>query len=71
MWIELYRARKQLNLKWNTRFRGEFLVDAFKTIDKEVRKLYNIDVSSLIIGPILGNAVPYDVNYIKVRMSLS
>jgi predicted transcriptional regulator len=55
-------GRKTIELrKWNTRFRGEFLVHASKVIDKEVCKLYNIDISSLITGAILGSAVLYDV----------
>lgn len=41
-------GRKTIEIrKWNTRFRGEFLVDASKAIDKEVCKLYNIDICVL------------------------
>jgi predicted transcriptional regulator len=55
-------GRKTIELrKWNTRFRGEFLVHSSKTIDKEVSVLYDIDISSLITGAILGSAVLHDV----------
>lgn len=49
--------------KWNTRFRGEFLVYASKAIVNEACKLYNIDISLLITGAIVGSAVLYDVKY--------
>jgi len=40
-------GRKTIELrKWNTRFRGEFLVHASKAIDKEACKLHGINVSS-------------------------
>ena len=36
-------GRKTIELrKWNTRFRGEFLVHASKAIDKEACKLHGI-----------------------------
>lgn len=51
-------GRKTIELrKWNTRFRGEFLVHASKAIDKEACKLHGIDISSLITGAIVGSAV--------------
>jgi predicted transcriptional regulator len=55
-------GRKTIELrKWNTKFRGEFLVHASREVDKPVCKLYNINRSSLITGAILGSAVLYDV----------
>ena len=57
-------GRKIIELrKWNTRFRGEFLVHASKTIDKEACKLHGIDISSLITGAIVGSAVLRDVKF--------
>ncbi len=55
-------GRKTIELrKWNTRFRGEFLIHASKATDKEACKYCNIDTSSLITGAIVGSAVLYDV----------
>jgi hypothetical protein len=55
-------GRKTIELrKWNTRFRGEFLVHASKAIDKEACKLHGINVSSLTTGVIVGSAVLCDV----------
>jgi ASC-1-like (ASCH) protein len=55
-------GRKTIELrKWNTKFRGEFLIHASQTIDKQACKSYNIDTSSLITGAIVGAAVLYDV----------
>jgi len=56
-------GRKTIELrKWNTRFRGEFLIHASKAIDKEACKSYdNIDIPSLTTGAIVGSAVLYDV----------
>lgn len=57
-------GRKIIELrKWNTRFRGEFLVHASKTIYKEACKLHGIDISSLITGAIVGSAVLRDVKF--------
>jgi len=50
-------GRKTIELrKWNTRFRGEFLIHASKAIDKEACKSYNSDTLSLITGAIVGSA---------------
>jgi hypothetical protein len=61
-------GRKTIELrKWNTRFRGEFLVHASKAIISEACKLYNIDVSLLITGAIVGSAFLYDVKYYQTK----
>jgi predicted transcriptional regulator len=55
-------GRKTIELrKWNTRFRGEFLIHASKAVNKEACKLHGIDVSSLVTGAIVGSAVLRDV----------
>jgi predicted transcriptional regulator len=55
-------GRKTIELrKWNTKFRGQFLIHASKTINSEACKLYNIDIPSLITGAIVGSAMLYDV----------
>ena len=61
-------GRKTIELrKWNTRFRGEFLIHASKAIDKEACKLHGIDVSSLVTGAIVGSAVLRDVKLYQSR----
>src|SRR5438067_132923 len=47
--------------KWNTNFRGKFLVHASKTIDKDSAALLNIDCSKVIKGAAIGLAFLYDV----------
>ncbi|HET6641249.1 MAG TPA: ASCH domain-containing protein [Nitrososphaeraceae archaeon] len=61
-------GRKTIELrKWNTKFRGEFLVHASKAIDKEACKLRGIDISSLITGAIVGSAVLRDVKVLSKK----
>jgi hypothetical protein len=43
----------------------------YKLIDKEVCKLYNIDKSSIITGPILGSAVLCDVKLYQSKKELA
>ena len=47
--------------KWNTNFRGKFLIHSSKTIDKEISILLNIDCSRLTKGAVIGVACLYDV----------
>ena len=47
--------------KWNTNFRGKFLIHSSKTIDKEISTLLNIDCSRLTKGAVIGVAYLYDV----------
>jgi hypothetical protein len=55
-------GRKNIELrKWNTKYRGHFLIHASMTINSEACKLYNIDISSLIMGAIVGSALLCDV----------
>jgi hypothetical protein len=55
-------GKKTIELrKWNTKFRGEFLVHASKTVNKEACERIKIDPESLITGAIIGKAVLYDV----------
>jgi predicted transcriptional regulator len=61
-------GRKTIEVrKWNTWFRGEFLVHASKAIVNEACKLYNIDTSLLNTGAIVGSAVLYDVKYYQTN----
>jgi hypothetical protein len=47
--------------RWNTKFRGNFLIHASKTIDKNVCEYYDIKVDDLERGSIIGKANLYDV----------
>ena len=47
--------------KWNTKFRGQFLVHASKNIDEEACKRLKIDQARLVAGAIVGEANLYNV----------
>lgn len=47
--------------KWNTKFRGEFLIHSSKKTDVENCRRLRIDDSNLITGAIIGSAFLYDV----------
>ena len=47
--------------RWNTNFRGKFLIHASNAIDNESAILLNIDCSKLIKGAVIGLAFLYDV----------
>jgi hypothetical protein len=47
--------------KWNTKFRGQFLVQASKNIDEKACKRLKIDQAKLVTGAIVGEANLYDV----------
>ena len=47
--------------KWNTKFRGQFLVHASKNIDEEACKRLKIDQAKLVTGAIVGKANLYNV----------
>lgn len=58
----LVSGKKTIELrKWNTKFRGKFLIHASKRIDKERAKSLGIDYTKLSIGAIIGCATLYDV----------
>ena len=55
-------GKKTIELrKWNTKFRGEFLIHASKTVNKEACERIKIDPKSLLTGEIVGKSVLYDV----------
>ncbi|MEP6576419.1 MAG: ASCH domain-containing protein [Nitrososphaerota archaeon] len=57
-------GKKTIELrKWNTKFRGEFLVHASKTVNKEACERNKINPDSLITGAIVGRAILYDVRF--------
>ena len=46
--------------KWNTKFRGEFLIHASKNIDIQACERLDIDIDKLTLGAIIGSAFLYD-----------
>ena len=46
--------------KWNTKFRGEFLIHASKNIDIFACERLNMYIDKLTIGAIIGSAFLYD-----------
>ena len=55
-------GKKTIELRtWNTKFRGEFLIQASKAVNKEACERNKIDPKSLITGAIIGKATLYDV----------
>ena len=62
----LVLGKKTIELrKWNTNFRGKFLIHASKQLDKEVANSSNIDYTKLPRGAIIRTAVLYDVKEYK------
>src|SRR5215211_7910704 len=51
--------------KWNTKFRGKFLVHASKNMDIESCERLDIDIDKLTKGAIIGSAFLYDVKEYK------
>ena len=47
--------------KWYTKFRGEFLIHASKTIDVKACEYYKINSNDIARGSIIGKAKLYDV----------
>lgn len=58
----LVSGKKTIELrKWNTKFRGDFLIHASKTIDKDSYYIKQIRPDKLVTGAIIGKAYLYDV----------
>jgi hypothetical protein len=58
----LVSGRKTIELrKWNTNFRGEFLIHTSKNVNKEKCKSLGIEHTKLTDGSITGRAILYDV----------
>jgi len=58
----LAHGEKTIELrKWNTSFRGEFLIHASKTIDIESSERLDLNSNKFTIGAIIGSAFLYDV----------
>lgn len=56
----ILQGKKKIELrKWNTKFRGEFLIHASKNVDKKAMNRFNFN--RLPIGCILGRATLIDI----------
>jgi predicted transcriptional regulator len=55
--------------KWNTKFRGQFLVHASKNIDEEACKRLKIDQAKLVTGAIVGEANLCNVTSYRTKNS--
>ena len=63
-------GKKTIELRtWNTKFRGEFLIQASKAVNKEACERNKIDPKSLITGAIIGKAILYDVKSYESKNS--
>ena len=55
-------GRKTIEIrKWNTNFRGPFLIHASKNVNKDACLTLGFDESNLVKGAIIGKAFVYDV----------
>ena len=64
----LVSGKKTIELrKWNTNFRGKFLIHASKNVNKERCKSLGIDHTKLTVGAIIGKAILYDVKKYENR----
>ena len=59
-------GKKTIELrKWNTKFRGDFLIHASKIPDKEAMKKFGFGINELPLGHIIGKARIIDVKKYK------
>jgi hypothetical protein len=58
----LATGRKTIEIrKWNTNFRGSFLIHASKNVNKNACLTLGYDESNMVKGAIIGKAFVYDV----------
>ena len=58
----LATGRKTIEIrKWNTNFRGSFLIHASKNVNKDACLTLDFDERNLVRGAIIGKALVYDV----------
>ena len=58
----LATGRKTIEIrKWNTNFRGPFLIHASKNVNKDACLTLGIDENKIVKGAIIGKAFVYDV----------
>ena len=57
-------GKKKIELrKWNTKFRGEFLIHASKQPDENAMKKFGFNKTDLVLGAIIGKAELINVKY--------
>ena len=62
----LVTGKKTIELrKWRTKFRGEFLIHASRTVDESACRENGFDPNSMTTGAVIGKAVLYDVKDYK------
>lgn len=67
----LASGKKTIELrKWNTNFRGKFLIHASKNVNKERCKSLGIDHTKLDTGAIIGGAILYDAKKYDNKIQL-
>ena len=67
----LVSGKKTIELrKWNTKFRGKFLIHSSKNVDSERSKSLGIDNRMLTQGAIIGIALLYGVKRYKNKTEL-
>ena len=67
----LVSGKKTIELrKWNTNFRGKFLIHASKNVDKDRLESLGINHNNLSLGAIIGTAILYDVKQYKSKLEL-
>ena len=68
-WAELIlQGKKKIEIrKWNTKFRGPFLIHASKNPDKEGMKRFGFKENELLLGKILGKAELVDVKKYETK----
>ena len=58
----LVSGKKTIELrKWNTNFRGKFLIHVSKQLDKDMASSLNINYTKFLRGAIIGTAILYNV----------
>lgn len=63
-------GKKTIELrKWNTKFRGEFLVHASKIPNREACERIKVDPKFLVTGAVIGKAILYDVKVYSTERS--
>ncbi len=72
-WAELVVSKKKtIELrKWNTQFRGDFLIHASKAPDKNAMKHFSFTSGSLPLGSIVGQANLVDVKKYNNKFEFS
>ncbi len=67
----IIKGKKTIELrKWNTRFRGEFLIHSPTKIKSDDCKRLGINEANLRTGAIIGKAVIYDVKIYKTKKEM-